>query len=149
MPAVRKFDQDMIKKYLKAFNLKYLIDSDGDFLVQFSYTDEWGTALKVYLILAGTQKDVYAIKVYSDTRIPKKDWSRALDLCNTWNKEKRWPKACLHVDNPATDTSGMIVVEQHIDLEKGIHQELFNDYTSTILMGAFQFWEWAHKEKNL
>jgi hypothetical protein len=149
MPNVQKFDHDMIKKYLHAHDLKYLIDSDGDFLVQFGYADEWGCSLKIYLIVGGTRKDIYVIKVYSDKRISRGDWTRVIGLCNTWNKERRWPKAYLHVDDPAADQTGLVVVEQHIDLEKGIHQELLDDFTSTMIMGAFQFWKWVHQEQGL
>jgi len=149
MPTVQKFDRSMIEKYLKSVNLKYLRDSDGDFVAQFAYDEDTGCELTLYLIAAGQKNEIYVIRVLSDKRIPKSDWGRAMMLCNTWNDERRWPKAYLHVANPDKDTIGTIVLEEQIDLEKGIHQELLDDLTTTILMGAHLFWEWAHKEKGL
>ncbi len=85
----------------------------------------------------------------SDKRIPKSDWGRAVMICNTWNKERSWPKAYLFVRNPSTDTHGLIVLEDVIDLEKGIHQELLDDFSLTSIATAISFWKWAHKEQGL
>ncbi len=147
MPTVQKFDRSMIERYLKSRNLKYLVDSDGDYRVEFAYDESVGCGLKVLLIAAGPRHQIYQIVVLSDKRIPQKDWARAVMACNTWNKEKRWPKAYLYVADPSKDTVGMIMLEGQIDLEKGIHQELFNDFTDTIIATATSFWKWAHTEQ--
>lgn len=147
MPTVKKFDRSMIENYLKSRNLKYLVDSDDDYRVEFAYSESTGCELTVLLIAAGAKREIYQILVLSDKRIPKKDWGQAIMACNTWNKEKRWPKAYLYVSDPSKDSVGMIMLEGQIDLEKGIHQELFDDFTDTIIVTANSFWEWAHKEQ--
>ena len=149
MATVQNFNRNMIEKYLRGKDLRFLTDSDGDFVVQFGYNEDLGGELTVYLCAEGSRKDVYSIRIMSDKRIAKSDWGRAIMLCNTWNKEKRWPKAYLNVRNPDTDTRGTIEVEHHIDLEQGIHQELLDDLTNNIILGATHFWEWAHQEQGL
>jgi len=149
MPTVQKFSRSMIEKYLKAKNLKFLRDSDGDFRISFAYDEDTGCKLDVWFIAGGPQGDIYYVGVHSDKRIPKSDWGRAVMLCNTWNKERRWPKAYLYVHDPSTDTVGSIRLEEQIDLEKGIHQELLDDFTDTVIASANLFWEWAHKEQGL
>ncbi len=148
MATVQKFDHSMIERSLRASQMKFLRDSDGDFIVQFGYSDDMGCELDVYLIVGGRQADIYNVMGMSNMRIPKNDWGRAVMLCNTWNKEKRWPKAYLNVKDP-NDATATIIVEQQIDLEKGIHQELLDDFTLTMISGMLHFWEWAHKEQGL
>ncbi|HLZ60092.1 MAG TPA: YbjN domain-containing protein, partial [Ktedonosporobacter sp.] len=93
--------------------------------------------------------DIYRILTTSDRRIPRNDWGRAVMICNTWNKERYWPKAFLSVRNPDSDAYGAITLEWQIDLGKGIHQELLNDFTMTILSGGIAFWKWAHQEQSM
>jgi hypothetical protein len=147
--TIEPFDQAMIERYLKTSGVRYLRDNEGDFLIRFSYDDDVGGELTVYLIASGKSKQIYVVRVSCSRPIDKSDWGRAVTLCNTWHREMRWPKAYLRVKDPATDTAGSIVLEEQIDLEKGIHQELFDDFTNTIIAASNQFWEWAHREHGL
>jgi len=149
MPTVQAFDYSMIERFVRSKNWKFLRDNDGDFRVEFAYDQDTGCEMTVWLMAGGSKHNVYTVLVTADKHIAKSDWGRAIMLCNTWNKEKRWPKAFLHVRDPNSDTIGAIRLEGQIDLEQGIHQELFDDFTLTIISGANTFWEWAHKEQNL
>lgn len=146
MSTVEKFSPDMIERFLKGRDLKYLKDSDDDFQARF-YDEEGGPELTMWFLSQGTQKEIYCIMTLSDRSIPKSNWGRAVFFCNTWNKEMRWPKAYLQVSDPDSDTTGQIILEGQIDLEQGIHQELFNDFSNLIMGSATSFWERAHKEE--
>lgn len=146
MPTVREFSSAMVEEYLRSRDLKYLRDSDGDFLVRYAYEDEIGCELNMWLIAGGSSKKIYRVLVRSDKRINRDQWDRTYSLCNLWNKERRWPKAYLSW-NEDDDQTGEICLEGQIDLEVGIHQELFNDFTTTVLATAYQFWKWAHQEQ--
>lgn len=147
MATLQTFNRNMIEKYLKSKELNYFRDSDDDLLIQIGYDDDYGCKLTFYFMISGTAENIYAIRVFSDKRIPKSDWGRAIMLCNTWNQEKRWPKAFLDVKKPDSDTTATIQLNYDIDLQQGIHQELFDDMTETIIRGGMLFWEWAHKEQ--
>ncbi len=149
MPSIKKFDHSLIKNFLEETNLNFLTDKEGDFTVNFAYDEELGCELSFWFIVTGSNDEIYQILVSSDKEIPKSQWARVLMLCNTWNKDKRWPKAYLHVEDMNTDTTGNILLEEQIDLEQGIHQALLNDYTGTILSTAFQFWKWMHLEQGM
>lgn len=144
---IKPFNLDMIESFLKSKDLSYEIDQDGDVSLSFSEDEKIGCSMRIWLMIAGENKDVYDIRVYTDRDIAKEDWSRAIMACNEWNDAKRWPKAYFHVSDPEADTDGRVVCEGDIDLEAGIHQELFDDFTSTILARAQSFWEWMHSEK--
>lgn len=148
MGVVQTFDSSMIENYLRTRNLRYSIDMDGDYRVDFSYDDDVGGELTYWLVRGGQDKDVYQILVMSTRRIPKPEWGLAVMLCNTWNTEKRWPKAYLYIRDNSAETAE-IRLDQSIDLETGVHQELLDDFTNTMTSGAIQFWMWAHKEKGL
>ena len=147
MATVGNFNRSMIENYLRDKNLKFLIDRDGDFRVEFGYDNDLGCDITVYFTAEGRSENVYTIRIFSDKRISKSDWGRAIMLCNTWNKDKRWPTAYLQVSNPDTDRTGKINLEYHLDLSQGIHQELLDDWTNTIISCGITFWTWAHQEQ--
>ena len=145
MAAVQKFDRTMIEKFMQSHQLRYLVDSDGNYILEIDYTEKMGCAIKNFLSIDGVNKDVYRIISVSDRRIAKGEWGKAVLLCNTWNMERLYQKAYLRIrDN---DTFGTIVLENSLDLEQGIHQELLDDFTMITLSGAIVFWEWTHKDR--
>ena len=149
MATVQPFTREMIKHYLQSREMKYLTDSDGDFQLGFEVSEITGCRLTIYLWVQGKDLNIYAIKVRTSRDIPEADWGRVTYVCNRWNAEHRWPKAFLDVREVEGAGSGDIVLEQHLDLGPGIHQELFDDLTNTILAAAVSFWVWAHKEHGL
>jgi hypothetical protein len=148
MPTVQKFVPSMMEEYLKGKDLKYMVDHDGDYRVEFAHDSECDCELTVWLIAGGPQKDVYCVRVNTDKHIPQRDWGKAVLVCNQWNKERRWPKAFLYYKDSDSEM-GDILLEGQIDLEQGVHRELFNDFTDTVIATSFQFWKWAHEEKGL
>ncbi len=147
MAIVKQFDRSMIEQFLKSTGLRYLRDNDGDFIVQFGYDTDRGNEITVMLLASGTKSNIFAIYAESSTIIQPQDVDRAIRMCNTWNADKRWPKAYLRMRQDAGRSYGRIVLEGQLDLEKGVHQELFDDFTGTIIATANAFWEWAHKEQ--
>jgi hypothetical protein len=149
MADVQEFTRGMIEKYLKGRSLKYLVDDEGDFRVGFAYDEETGCSMVFWLIAGGSKDQIYLVRCMTDKKIPRSDWQSAIMLCNSWNKETRWPKAYLYVKDQATDTVGEIYLEEQIDVGVGIHQELLEDFTDTVIGTANEFWKWAHKEKGM
>lgn len=146
MATIKPFDHSVIETYLLEQDLNYLKDRDGDFQVRFNYDEDLGCALTIWFIMTNS---IYRVQAVTDKPIPRQDWGKALMLCNTWNQNKRWPKAYLNIKDPETDQNGFIMLEEHIDLAEGIHQELFNDWTRTVISAASSFWMWANKEQGL
>jgi len=138
----------MVERFLKGKDVKYLVDSDGDFQVRFGYDDDWGCGLDIWLTIQGQDADVYTIRAHADRRVPRDQWGQAIMMCNTWNCEKRWPKAYLHVGDAESDSTGEIILEEQLDTgDAGIHQELLDHLTLTIIAGCHLFWTWAHQEQ--
>jgi len=139
----------MIERYLKQHGLRYLRDSDGDFQVQFAYDEDVGGELTIYCGAEGRDHDIYVVRISSSRMVPKAEWGRAITLCNTWNKDKRWPKAYLRVKDPSTDVVGGIFLEEELNLEAGVHFELLDSYTTTAIAAANEFWRWLHSDFGL
>lgn len=147
--VVQKFNREMLKRYVTQHKLAYLTDRDGDTVLEFGYQDNWDCELKIFLIATGRDKDVYHLLAVSTKRIGRNKWEHTQQLCNSWNNERRWPRAFLQVNDPAQDRTGTIQLDQHYNLESGIHQKLLDDLTSTFVSGVSQFWEWAHEKQGL
>lgn len=145
MAIVQQFNRGMIEKFMRGRNYRFLRDSDDDFVLQFGYDSDADCKLTFYLMVDGKQEHIYTITARSDKRIPKQEWGRIVMLCNTWNREKRWPKSYLYVSDATSSTTGEIFLEEHIDFESGVHQELLDSVSLNMILGANLFWEWIHK----
>lgn len=137
----------MIETYLKDQGLLYATDADGDFQVKFAFDEELGCSLEIWLLVGGSENQIYAVRVLSDKQIAKDDWGKAVVLCNQWNKEHRWPKAYLFVADENTDAFGVINLEENINLSAGVHQQLLEDWTNTVRASAVEFWRWVHQDQ--
>ena len=148
MATVEPFSTEMIERYLASRRLAYLVDHDKDYRVAFSYDEDLGCALDMWFLVGGRDRQILSIRAVGQRPIPRADFAMVLELCNEWNRDRRWPKAYLYCRN-ANDAEGAIYLEENIDLAPGIHQELLDDWLDTMRSAAVQFWMWAHGEKGL
>ena len=147
MNELTTFNRGMIKQYLDSVGLRYMTDTEGDFHIFFGYQEEIGCSLTITLAAQGRRSEIYVVRAVADKHIPKQEWGKAIMLCNTYNRGHRWPKAYLYVRDPNDDATVVIMLEEQIDLEKGIHQALFDDFTHTVIASVHTFWTWAHGEQ--
>jgi tetratricopeptide (TPR) repeat protein len=138
-PIVYRFERELIKTYLKKNEMKYLQDSEGDFVLKFDYDPQINCELTVYLMVSGKNQNIYSISIRSNKRIPREKWNDAFFICNQWNLHSRWPSAFFVIRNEE-DKYGFIVLEYHLDLEAGIHQQLLDNITSEMIASGYKFW---------
>ena len=149
MARVQEFDRAMFENYLKSKELKYLVDQEGDYQVQFSHDNDWGCGLTVWLIASGKGKDICTVRVHADKPVPRAQFSRAILLCNEWNATRRWPKTFVHYNPDDNNEPCQIICEDQLDVQKGLHQELLDDLATTTIRTSMSFWEWANKEQDI
>lgn len=142
MAKVDKFERNMIQRSLDSMGLRYLRDSDGDFVILFARDDDAGCELQARIMAVGQNHEILAVHMQSDARMESNDTGLLCRVCNLWNREHRWPKAYV-------DDEGDIILEEQIDLEKGIHQELLHHFIATTVAAGHRFWVWAHKDQEL
>nr|BBH93848.1 hypothetical protein KTA_20470 [Thermogemmatispora argillosa] len=148
MATVEPFSHTMIETFLRSQNLRFLRDEDNDFLVQFSYDPDCACELNFYLTAQGEQREIYGLLCSSDQRFGRDRWEQALALCNDWNRERRWPKSFVRSRERNGVEQLEICLDMYIDLEPGIHPELFRQLTMTFIGASFSFWRWLHQEKH-
>src|SRR5579872_2378533 len=146
--VVQPFSRETIRRYLDHQGLAYLRDALGDFRVDFAHDDDLDCALSFWLMAVGAQEEILGVEARSTRRFTRDNWDWALYVVNEWNKRMRYPKAYFFVAEPEEDKTGEIRLDHYVDLEKGIHQELFDSVVFTIMGGATRFWAWL-KEQSL
>jgi hypothetical protein len=146
MRFVEPLSKSMVEKFLKSTSWRYLVDRDGDYLLQFGHSNNWGCDLDIYLTIAGQRSDVLSMYATPGHRIPSERWAEALVTCNEWNLEKRWPKAAFRAGD-SRDATGSFFLQLALDLEQGVHQELLDDTITVFISGADSFCRWAHESK--
>lgn len=149
MGYVEPFGHAMVEAFLEEDGLRFLRDSDGDFIVQFGYDDEIDGHPRFLLAISGDDDEQYCVRGDTLKRIPKSEWDKMMRLCNEWNALYKMPKVYLEVDDPNSSATGRVVCEQWIDFQAGVHQELVSQLTSTFFSACFGFWRWMVRQNEL
>jgi hypothetical protein len=146
--TVEEFSREMVETYIANRNLSSVADEDGDYRFRFADDEGTGRRLEMWLLFGGPEKKILTVRFVTNKPIDKAVWGTALEICNDWNRDRRWPKAYFIVSG-SDDSLGFILLEEDIDFATGVHQELLEDWIETIRLSAFQFWVWAHGERGL
>ena len=147
--GVQPFDRGMVKDHLERQSLKYLVDQDGDFRVDFAAFSDEGYELTVWLTAEGTNEDIFVIRTIANARIAKTLWLDVMQACNQWNMEKRYPKAFLFLPTDSDELFGAIHLEGQFPLAAGVTQPILDEFINTIIGTSFSFWEWIVGSKLL
>jgi Putative bacterial sensory transduction regulator len=139
--GVQPFTRDLIRDHLDRNDLKYLVDQDGDFRVDFAAFDDSGYEITIWLTAEGTNEDIFVIRAVSNARVPKTIWPNVIGFCNHWNMEKRYPKAFLWIPDDTDALFAAIHLEGQFPLGAGVTQPMLDEFVSTIIGTAFSFWE--------
>jgi Putative bacterial sensory transduction regulator len=150
MAIVDSFNVLMIERFIKSNGWGYSVDRDGDLKIEFKYDDEIGSEMTFHFILGGQNKSIYTLRSVTNKFVPKNNLGQALIICNLWNRDHRWPNAYLYYENESNDSrAGFMILERHLNLEVGIHQELFDTITDDTLSAAYLFWKKVYQEYGL
>ena len=107
--VVQPLSADRIAAYLKAKDLVFNRDEDGDVFTNF---DGNGFAL----LATGEKREILVVRGAWQVTAPIEMRDRLVDLCNDWNRDKLWPKTYITVeDNGAV----RVRTELNIDMEYG------------------------------
>ena len=145
---VEKFDRSMIEHYLRLKDLNYLTDNDGDFQVHFM-AEEGKPPLKIYFCAEGNDESVYSVRAIIDFSFPRSSWEEIMVACNQWNHDHRWPCAHLYIEDAEESNSAFISLENHLNLEEGVHRALFSGFTDSTVYAMFGFRDWSFAEARL
>lgn len=117
------------------------------------YDPDSDRCLRALHSVEGKQDTIYRLRLLADRRVDAKDYGRARELCDKWNASYRWPRAFLELPTPpegaGAPASGLLAMDYQLDLEKGIHQALFDDLVEGATAASFDFWKMAKEEFNL
>lgn len=144
--TVQRFSRAMIRRYLDRASLAYLRDNHDDFRVDFAYDDDLNCAISFWLMAVGQHEEIYGIEARSTRRFPAETTDWCLLVVNEWNKRMRYPKAYFYLADGDRGRTGEIRLEQYTDLETGVHQDLLDSLTYTVMGGAMRFWSWLNEQ---
>lgn len=137
----------MIKDYLERRELRFTVDEDGDFRLDF--VTEATQTLSVLLMADGSDANIFVINVIGTTMVPKTLWPKFIDFCNRWNTETRYPKSYLQIPADTDALFAAVHLEGQYPLGSGISQGLLDELITTILSTSFAFWGTRHRRESL
>ncbi|OBI84438.1 YbjN domain-containing protein [Mycobacterium sp. 1245805.9] len=126
---IQSFERQLIENWLRASELRFLMDRDGDFVLGF-YSDH-GPDYRVQLSAEGPEADVLCIRIHPDVVYPEASRERIDAFVAGWNRKTRWPKA--FVVNDSRGRGIRVVGENSFPLGPGIHQALLDTFIITTI----------------
>jgi hypothetical protein len=129
---VQPFHRSMLQEVLDTFDLHYLVDKDGDFVVLMRQEGLSGLAI-LHFVVSGVRGEVFSIMAHLEN-LPPFPEQALLHKVNAWNVKHRWPRAFVK--------GGRVYLDFHVDLEAGIHPGLLRDMVGRVVAGVGQFVAW-------
>jgi hypothetical protein len=112
LATLRPLTNELIAAVLDAREFTYFTDDDGD-------VGGWWEDNLVYFFRLGEDQSMLQVRIRGRRVFGVEDVSRLYEFCNTWNHDKLWPKAYIHVND---DGSVFLCGEVFADLERGVSQ---------------------------
>ena len=151
--TVQPFTLETIERHLRGKELTYWKNGKNMCLVFLGYDKDSDRCVRIMHFVEGKRDTVYRLHVVADRRVEAGDYAKARELCNQWNDTYRWPRAFLEVPSlPEGDGlpgSGLLAMDYQMQLEKGIHQALFDDMVGNAISTSYDFWKMAREAFNL
>lgn len=111
-PAPQTLTHDRITAVLDARDMRYGVDDDGDI------GGYWDGHL-FYFFRLGGQQEYLQVRGRWNRKVAVDEYARVVDLVNTWNSEKLWPKGYVRAEG---DVVG-VYAEHTVDYEHGLTDE--------------------------
>jgi hypothetical protein len=110
---VQQLTQEMIKAALDERGFNYFVDAESDIAGNFQGN-------LIYFFQIGEQKEMLQIRAMVQHVFGMEDVAKLYEFCNSWNHDRLWPKAYVHVSDDGTVS---VVGEVLADWEKGVTPE--------------------------
>jgi Putative bacterial sensory transduction regulator len=109
-PPLQRLTNELIAGVLADRGYKYFTDSDGDI------GGHWDNTL-IYFFRLGEYHEMLQVRAMARRTFSIDEVPRLYAFCNSWNHDKLWPKAYVHVSD---DGTAGVYGEVTTDLEKGV-----------------------------
>jgi len=136
LPRAEPFTREMIAAHLQDHATRFPSDEEGDFRVVLNLPDGGGRMV-LWFVADGKDGKIYHVHAVPPEGQGPSTRTEALERCNAWNLQHRWPKACVM---DAEDGAWRIVLGADIDLSPGITRSLFDTFTERTVGAMIEFW---------
>lgn len=123
--------KDRVKAALEREGWSYNVDSDGDIGGGWEYGS-------FFFFLNGEQEELLCVRGFWRGRLDESDYVKALELCNTWNADRIWPKVYIGRDD---EGRGRINAELNVDYEPGLTDEQLSQHLRCAVNTGMSFFE--------
>jgi hypothetical protein len=104
---------ELIIAALEARDYQHFTDDDGDI-------GGWWDENLIYFFRFGQEGELLQVRTRTRRAFTVEEVTRLYEFCNSWNHDRFWPKAYVHV---ADDGTAQVYGEVITDLEAGISPE--------------------------
>jgi hypothetical protein len=110
---VQPLTHEMITAALDQRGFTHFVDADGDIAGNFQGN-------LIYFFRIGDQQEMLQIRAMVQHVFGMDDVARLHEFCNSWNHDRLWPKAYVHVSDDGTVN---VIGEVLADWERGVTAE--------------------------
>lgn len=115
---------------------------ESNHLITATWEPDPGTEdlVKMTLSLEGDGHTVLVLTSRIDRDIPEDRLEKALEVCNKWNCERRWPRAFMHPMAGQGPGLCRVALDVHLHLSNGIHDEFLESLIRDFISGSAECW---------
>lgn len=128
--APEPLSHERITAVLDARDMKYGVDDDGDI------GGYWDGHL-FYFFRIGGQQEYLQVRGRWNRKVGLDQYARVVDLVNTWNSEKLWPKGYVRAED---DVVG-VYAEHTVDYEHGVTDQQIDLHLACGITTALSLFE--------
>lgn len=146
MAELEPLSKELIERALRAKNLKFMVDSDGDYRADFTTDTPLGDFNGIFTIV-GSRSHILRCWGFFDLEITAEHISQGIFLCNAYQIQHLYPGVYV---NSRVDENGVrrgfFACQSASDCAHGIHLDGVQNAMSMLIGGAFAFAEWIVKQ---
>ncbi len=130
--ALTPLTMQRVKEAFESESWTYRVDSDGD------VASSWQQGY-YFVTLQGKQQEILHVRGQWRGELTAEQYAQAVEVCNTWNTEKLWPKTYAR----RTDDGVRLNVELNVDFEEGVTDEQLSRQLNCVFATSESFFEEA------
>lgn len=129
-PTTEALTHDRITTVLDARDMRYGVDDDGDI------GGYWDGHL-FYFFRLGGQQEYLQVRGRWNRKVAVEEYARVVDLVNSWNSEKLWPKGYVRAEGEVVG----VYAEHTVDYEHGLTDEQLDLHLACGITTALSLFE--------
>lgn len=137
MATTEPLTRSLVIDALMRDEIRHRVDDDGD--IRITIVRQKGKDVSIYIFNPDTDGYFLSLLTMTPRFFTAAEMPQLVEFCNTWNREKRMPRA--YVTGPDSDGDYTVKLDLHVRCENGTHTGFLQENILFYLSSSLAFWD--------